>query len=405
MILFLVVLCAICILSLTILFPRAAAILWLLALATSPDAWADQLAGTAQHETIIALIKAFGLVILAALMLRFGTKRDRYNPSLAFITMFLTGLLHGLYPGLSLLSSVRSLIGSASPFLFSFTRLPENFCNAVIWSILWGPLCAIGFNLLLTACGLDHMYVFEQGALRLGATGQPPFLAGFALIGIYAALVEILTARRHATIAALAINFTIILLTGARAPLAIACSEILLLLILQRRILLLAGAGVLLTAATLFSSWLGFIRIIGLTQLGEAANLSNRDIVWPYFQQAFWSSPFTGWGVGAGKIIIPVSSQLNTLLGTNAAHDEYLRIGTEGGVLGLALLIALLTLWVRRGTAPMPPAPRWLTRLIFIGFAVHSATDNTMIATTSSAFFLWASCIFATAENSATPAA
>ncbi len=405
MILLLVVLCAICILSLTMLFPRAATILWLLALTTSPDSWADRLAGTAQHETIIAVLKAFGLVILAALMLRFGAKRDRYNPAFAFITMFLTGLLHGLYPGLSLLSSFRSLIGSASPFLFSFTRLPEDFCTAVTWAVLWGPLCAVGFNVLLTAAGLDHMYVFEQGALRLGATGQPPFLAGFALIGIYAALVEICATPRRATFTALAINFTIILLTGARAPLAIACFEILALLILQRRLILLAAAGALTTAAILFSGWLGFIRVIDLAQLGEAANLSNRDIVWPYFQQAFWSSPFFGWGVGAGKIIIPVSSQLNTLLGTNAAHDEYLRIGTEGGLFGISLLIALIALWVKRGTAAMPPAQAWLTRLIFIGFAVHSATDNTMIATTSSTFFLWASCTFATAENRSTPAA
>ena len=405
MLLFLVVLCAVCLLSLTMLFPRAAAILWLLALATSPDAWADRLAGTTQHETIIALLKAYGLVILAALMLRFGVKRDRYNPAFAFITMFLTGLLHGLYPGLSLLSSIRSLIGSASPFLFSFTRLPEDFCTAVIRAVLWGPLCAIGFNLLLTAAGLDHMYVFEQGALRLGATGQPPFLAGFALIGIYAALLETLRAPRHATTAALLINFIIIILTGARAPFAIACCESLALLLLQRRLILLAAAGAGLAAAVLFSNWLGFIRIIGLTQLGEAANLSNRDIVWPYFQQAFWSSPFFGWGVGAGKIIIPVTSQLNTLLGTNAAHNEYLRLGAEGGLFGILLLIALIALWVKRGTAAMPLAPRWLTRLIFIGFAVHSATDNTMIATTSSAFFLWASCIFATAENRSTPAA
>lgn len=405
MILFLVVLCAICLLSLTILFPRPATLLWLLALATSPDAWADRLAGTAQHETIIALLKAFGLVILAALTLRHGLKRDRYNPAFAFITIFLTGLMHGLYPGLSLLSSTRSLIGSASPFLFSFTRLPDDFRRTVIGAVLWGPLCAVGFNIFLTAAGLDHMYVFEQGALRLGATGQPPFLAGFALIGVYAALLETVSAPRRAAAAALAVNFAIILLTGARAPLAIACLDILALLILQRRLVPLAGAGAMLAAATLFSSWLGFIRIITLTQLGEAANLSHRNIVWPYFQQAFWSSPIFGWGVGAGKVIIPVTSRLNTELGTNAAHNEYLRLGAEGGLFGLTLLIALIILWVRRGTAAMPAAQRWLTCLIFISFAVHSATDNTMIATTSSTFFLWASCIFATAENRSKPAA
>jgi O-antigen ligase len=394
-----------CVLGLTILFPNAAAIIWILALETSPDDWLDHLAGGAQHETIIGLMKAFGLILAATLMLRFGARRDRYNPGFAFAAMFVTGLLHGLYPGLTLLSSLRSLIGSAGPFLFSFARLPADFCRAVIWAALWGPLCTIGFGAVLAACGLDHMYVLEQGALRLGASGEPPFLAGFALIGIYAGLAEFTAAPRRGVAAALGINLTIILLTGARAPLAIACCEVFALLILQRRILLLAGAGAVAAGAFLFSGWLGFIRVIDLTRLGEAADLSNRGIVWPHFERAFLASPLFGWGIGAGKFIIPVTSQIDALLGTNAAHNEYLRIGTEGGVLGLALLVILITLWVRRGSAPMAPAQRSMVRLIFIGFAVHSATDNTMIATTSSVFFLWASCIFARAANAATPAA
>jgi hypothetical protein len=33
--------------------------------------------------------------------------------------------------------------------------------------------------------------------------------------------------------------------------------------------------------------------------------------------------------------------------------------------------------------------------LVFAAFALHSATDNTMIATTSSVFFIWVSAVFA----------
>jgi hypothetical protein len=36
-------------------------------------------------------------------------------------------------------------------------------------------------------------------------------------------------------------------------------------------------------------------------------------------------------------------------------------------------------------------------RAVFIAFAVHSATDNTLIATTSSVFFIWVSAVFARA--------
>jgi O-antigen ligase len=94
-----------------------------------------------------------------------------------------------------------------------------------------------------------------------------------------------------------------------------------------------------------------------------------------------------------------VASSLNHLIGTNAAHDEYLRIGAEGGALGIALLVGLLAAWVARGSAALPPGRRWLMRAIFIAFAIHSATDNTLIATTSSVFFIWVAAVFATAQE------
>jgi hypothetical protein len=81
----LVVLAAFCLLGLTLRFPRMACVLWILALETSPDSWLDNLIGG--HEAIIGVMKAFGLVLVAVLMLRFGARRDRYNPSFAFLLM------------------------------------------------------------------------------------------------------------------------------------------------------------------------------------------------------------------------------------------------------------------------------------------------------------------------------
>jgi hypothetical protein len=196
-----------------------------------------------------------------------------------------------------------------------------------------------------------------------------------------------------------AINITIILLTGARTPLLLAGLVTIGALIIQRRLISLAAVTAIGAIALMFTSSLGFLRVVTLTQLGEAGNLSNRDLVWPYFQAAFAASPWVGWGVGAGKVVIPVTSSLTALIGTNAAHDEYLRIGTEGGALGLIILIALITLWVLRNAARLPPAQAALMRLIFLGFAFHSATDNTLIATTSSVFFIWVSSVFASVSE------
>jgi O-antigen ligase len=402
MILVLVVLAALCALGVTLRFPNAACVLWVLVLETSPDIWLAQMIGG--HETIIAVIKGFGLVLVAVLGLRHGIKRDRYNPGFAFAFMFVAGTMHGLYPGLTLLSSARSLLGSAAPFLFSFVRLPEDFAQATLRTVLWGPLFAVAFGALLTLGGVGHMYALEQGALRLGASGEPPFLAGFALIGVYAGLMAVVAAGRGGAEVAVGVNIVIILLTGARVPLVLALLLTLSILIMQWRILALAALGAGVALGAMFLNVLSFLRVVDLVQLGEATDLSNRNLVWPYFEKAFGASPFFGWGVGAGKVVIPNTSALEALIGTNAAHDEYLRIGAEGGVVGVVLLVGLIFLWVKRGTANLPAPQAWMMRLIFLSFAVHSATDNTLIATTSSVFFLWVSAIFASAPERTRPA-
>jgi O-antigen ligase len=336
------------------------------------------------------------LIIVLALALRYGWRRDSFNPALAFAFMFAIGLMHGLYPGLTIASSLRSLIGSAAPFLFNQVRMPEDFRRAVQRTIVWAPLATVGFGVLLALGGQGHFYVLEQGAIRLGGAGEPAFLAGFALTGFYAGLISFLRTPSRTAVMPIVVNFVLILLTGARAPLALAVMMGLGMLLAQRRLMLLAAAGAGLSIILMFFSKLSFLRVVTLTQLGEATNLSNRNLVWPYFEQAFRSSPWFGWGVGAGKTILPLTATIFAVTGTNAAHNEYLRIGAEGGIIGLALLIILLFLWAKRGTATLPPAQRWLMRLTFLGFALQSATDNTLIATTASIFFLWTGTVFAT---------
>jgi O-antigen ligase len=389
---FIVVFLLLSTLGLALAFPRQAMVLWILVLETSPDAWANMLAGG--QEMLTAGMKGYGLVLVLAIGLRHGWRLDRFNPAFAFVAMFLIGIIHGLYPGLTLTDSLRSLIGSASPFLFSFIRLPLALITSINRTLVFAPLGAIAFGAILSLAGLDTMYGVEQGAIRLGTSGEAPYLAGFALIAIYAGWLEFLKSPCRRSKIMLAVNLSLLLLTGARAPLLLAGLVTILVLITQRRILALAGLGALTAIACLCSQALSFLRVFNLIQLGEASDLSNRTLVWPFFAAAWAASPLFGQGIGAGKVIMPLSMPLAGLIGTNAAHDEFLRIGAEGGIFGLLLLITLIILWLQRGTAPLPRPQKYFVRLVFLAFAVHSATDNTMIATTSSAFFLWASTVF-----------
>jgi O-antigen ligase len=391
----------VCAFGVALRLPVMAAVLWVLFLETSPDIWLAGLIGG--YETIIGAMKGMGLALALALALRGGVKSDRYNPGFAFSAMLITGLAHGLYPGLTLLSSLRSLVGSAAPFAFGFVRPRPGWSRAVVRSVIVAPFCTLLFGVALQLAGVHAMYDVEQGALRLGASGEPAFLAGFALIGIYAGLVELSAGIRRVEAGWLLVNFIILFATGARVPLVLAVL-VTVFAVLQPhspfaargKIMFLAAAGALASLAVIFANALSFIRVFDLVRLGEAGNLSHRDLVWPYFETAIANSPWVGWGVGAGKFVLPVTSVLSATIGTNAAHNEYLRIGAEGGFIGLALLVVFIGLWAWRGSRFLPPAQRGLLRLIFIAFALHAATDNVLIATTSSIFFVWVSALFAT---------
>lgn len=393
-------------LYLALRFPIAATVAWMLALESMPEFWAAHGSGT--HEAIIAALKLLGVGLAVILAIRQNPKLDAWNPGFAFLWMFCTGLAHGLFPGLTVTASFRSLIGSAAPFLFGFAHLPKPWCRAVIRTAIIGPLWAIALGAALQAAGLHALYNDDLGDFRLTGPGEAPFLAGFALVAIYAGLLEVSARPTGRQFLHLAINLLILLLTGARAPLALAFALCLAAFLIPNpafaargKILVLATSGALASLAFMFIGSLSFLRVIGLAQAGQATNLSNRGLTWPYFEIAIHNSLWVGWGAGAGKVIIPVTAPLAKLLGTNAAHNEFLRLGAEGGLTGLALLSLLMTLWAWRGTQTMPPPQRWLMRLVFAAFAVHSWTDNTFIATTSSILFIWVAAVFATAAEGA----
>jgi O-antigen ligase len=391
-------------LALAAAFPAEATALWLAALATCPEMWLGDLIG--QAPEIIAIDKAVGLALLGLCLLRYGARLDIFNPGWAFLFMFGAGFAHGVWPGLATADSVRSLIGSAAPFAFSWSRLSAAWSRRVIGTVIAAPFLVIGFGACLAAAGLRPLYSLEDGALRLGASTHPAFLAGFALVSVYALLLEQVRGARGWRLAALGGDILVLLATGARAPLGLALLLILLVAgavptrhwSWRSRVPVLLAVAAAPAAAVIAAPFLGFVRLLSLASQGDVTDLSNRTLIWPVYEAAFRQSPWVGWGTGSGKVLVPVGTLLWQLLGTNAAHDEYLRIAVEGGAMGLGLLLLLMTLWLRRGTRGMRGAERAVMVLVFLAFSIHSATDNTLIATTASLMFAWVSAVFARAE-------
>ncbi len=381
--------------------PTGFSVAWLLVAGMSLEMTLNDLAGDTLYQSTIAAVKSLEIVLACLCALRFGPCLDLVNPVWAYAAMLAAGMAHGLYPGLTLSDSVRSLIGSAAPFAFCFCRLPPSWPQAIITATKWCPIVAVAADLPLALADIRPLFI-DSGGARLAGLGHPAFLAGVCLPAIYACLIQLYRHGRRADLCLLIANFAILALTGARAPLAYAVAVTALSLASIRstafrpsaRLLLALSAGCAVPMAALFAGNLSGLRLFNVVA-NQADNLSGRDLLWPEFQAAADRSPWFGWGIGAGNVVIPPDSRIARTLHTWAAHNEYLRIQVEGGQIGLALLATLFAAWVILRTRRLPHADKRIMRLAFLAFACHALTDNVLISTPACVLFTFATAVFA----------
>jgi O-antigen ligase len=373
---------------------------WLLVAGMTLEMTFHDLAGDETFQQVIAVVKGMEIVLACLCAARFGARLDIFNPVWAYLAILAAGLVHGLYPGLTAADSVRSCIGSAAPFAFCFCRLPRRWAGAIIRATKWCAIVAVGACLPLAAAGIRPLFV-DSGGARLAGLGHPAFLAGVCLPAIYACLVCLYRHGRRGDLALLTVNGLILTLTGARAPMAYAVAVTGLALVsipsrrftARARLLLILSVASVLPLLVLFAGDLSDIRLFNIIS-HEAGNLSGRGLLWPAFEDAAAQSPWFGWGIGAGNVVIPPEGQIAKTLHTWAAHNEYLRMEVEGGLIGRALLIALFAVWVFVHTRGLPRAEARIMRLVFIAFACHAYTDNVLISTPACVLFAFATAVF-----------
>jgi O-antigen ligase len=382
-------------------YNEAACAIWPVVTGCTLEMWLGDLLGPDAYQPIIAVVKTAGLLLALLAGVRFGPRLDPFNPAFAYAFMFASGLIHGLHPGLTMADSIRSLAGSAAPFAFSFSRLSRRWTDQIIRITAWTPLIDVALGAAFGALGIRPLFI-DSGGARLAALSHPAFLAGFALAGVYASLIELFRTGANRWLALLLANLAILLLTGARAPATYGLAVLALTLAFasssnfprSHRLGLVLGLAACVPAVLLLAGDLTGLRLFNAVS-NYAGDLSGRDELWPAFEKAAAASPWFGWGLGAGNTIIPPTSQLAETLHTWAAHNEYLRMEVEGGQIGRAILILVFALWCWRNSAPLHSSDRVIIRLVFIAFACHAVTDNVLISTSASVLFTFISAVFA----------
>ncbi len=382
-------------------FPTWFCAAWLVVTGMSLEMTLHDLAGEETYQPAIAMIKGIEIGLGLVCVIRFGPKLDILCPAWAFPVMFGSGWVHGLYPGLTTADSLRSAVGSAAPFVFCFSRVPRSWADAMIRATKWCPVLAVTASIPLALTGLRPLFV-ESGGARLAGLGHPAFLAGVCLPAIYACLIQLYREGRRSDLWLLIVNSLILILTGARAPVAFAVAVTALTLLTLRstvfavrdRVMLVLAVLALLPLLALLAGDLEEVRLFKVV-MHETGNLSGRNLLWPWFQDAASGSPWFGWGMGAGNAVIPANGPIAQILHTWAAHNEYLRIEVEGGVFGGTLLIGLFAAWVIVHTRALCPSDRRIMRLAFLALAGHAFTDNVLISTPACVMFAFATAVFA----------
>jgi O-antigen ligase len=382
-------------------FPTPFCVAWMVVTGMSLEMAFADLIGDDAYQPTIALIKGIEIGLGCLCVLRFGPRLDPLCPAWAFLTMLVMGLAHGLYPGLTAAESLRSAIGSVTPFVFCFSRLPRSWAEAIIRTAKWCPVIAVVACIPLALAGIRPLFV-ESGGARLAGLGHPAFLANVCMPAIYACLIQLYREGRRGDLMLLIVNGLILLLTGARAPLfyAVAVTALSLMSIrstifaARDRLMLGLVALALVPVLALFAGALGDVRLFNVVA-NEAGNLSGRGLLWPSFERAAEQSPWFGWGVGSGNAVIPADSVIVQQLHTWAAHNEYLRINVEGGLVGRTLLVALFAAWIIVHTRDLPLSDRRIIRLAFVAYAGHAATDNVLISTPACVMFAFVTAVFA----------
>jgi O-antigen ligase len=238
-------------------------------------------------------------------------------------------------------------------------------------------------------------------------------------IPLVLSLTHLATNRTRAVAAAAAaVMVGTVFLSGSRGGMLAIVAELVILatlLIKQKRgLLTAAGIGVFMVIVVGLLTWLGgneLVRRIGTVGMSHA-EISNdiRIAIDRDGFRMFLKRPILGWGLGSFPVVYPQFRTFYTNFFINQAHNDYLQLLVETGLLGFGSMVwFLLTIYTRaikkiaNWTGEISAATTLACVLGLSGILVHSAFDfNLQIPANAALFYVL--CTIAASEPFAQPA-
>ncbi len=322
------------------------------------------------HETVTQFLNyvAYGLIFLVATDLF----RNEREARLLCLTLAILGF------GLAFLGSVQEF---TSPDKLYWVRTPSQ----------GGPIFGPYVNRNHYAGVMELLFPFAVlGSLKPGPSLGKRIMLGFAALLMIA---------------------TVFLCASRGGFVCVVLQSVLLAMMLlwrSRRVALVLSLTLLFIATGAFGIWLGSDQLLG--RLGQIGDDAGRLQIAKDSLRMFEQHPVTGWGLGTFPIAYPKYRTFATDLFVNEAHNDFVQLLVETGVLGFAVGISLLALVYLRGF-------RRINRTLFgswrsvavgaslvgvTGLAVHSLFDfNLQIPANALLFYVLCAVAGSTSEEDA----
>jgi O-antigen ligase len=294
---------------------------------------------------------------------------------------------------------------------------------AVIFSVYGAAMAS--FALLQGISPNGKLYWIRQP--RMGGWIYGPYVNHNHYAGLMEMLVPIplvlalthLTSTRNRALAAAAAAVMVgtIFISGSRGGMIAILAELIflsVLLVKQKRSLRTAvGVGLFLAILAGLLTWVGGVELgKRIATVGPSHNEISNDVR-AYINRdgfkMFLKKPVMGWGLGAFPVVYPQFRTFYTNFFVNEAHNDYLQLLVEMGLLGFATMLWLVVTTFRcalkkmgNWTSDMSGAVALASLLGLTGILVHSAVDfNLQIPANAALFYVL--CTVAAAEPFAKP--
>jgi len=276
--------------------------------------------------------------------------------------------------------SISALIALFCMLIFTTVTPRDQDRIFMLQTISLLALGIVLYSLLLFALFGSPLFKMDHtGAMRLGGSTLPAFLAAAAYTSSLASVLMYSFSKKHLYLLLVVFNLITGMLSGTRT--AFLCSVVTVFFAL---ILPIRGTFLKLLIAAVFA----LVGSIALFTVGNqilirfmSGSLSGRNLIQDVLTDSLHRYPFAGVGLGHHGALIPES--VSRLTGTVAAHNEYLRLAVELGYLGAFIFIAglvIISLKEIRQCSGVGKLIALITTAVLLGYAT---TDNVFFLTYS----------------------